>query len=357
MTSSPFGFLSPLVTQQTGMPLLESARIQEILAKGFDVIHYHNVSLVGGPQVLEYGTAIKLYTMHEYWLVCPTHVLFRYNRSACTARHCILCQLIYRRPPQWWRYTSLLRSALRHVDTFIAPSRFSMEKHRELGLDVPIVHLPYFVPLVKTTMQSDSAAGHVADKPYFLFVGRLEKLKGLQTLLPVFRRFEKAQLWIAGRGSYELYLHRQAEGSPNIRFLGYISPMQLAALYRQAVAVIFPSLCFEVFAQGIIEAFQQRTPVIVRNLGGMREVVEESGGGVIYGTEEDLQVAIERLLADRSYRNELGERGYQAYLEKWTPEAHLTRYFALIHELRSKQRNRATHPSMSREDTCEYPVI
>src|SRR6185369_2208253 len=69
---SPVGFLSPLATQQTGFPLFKSAQIRKILNRGFDVIHYHNISLVGGPKILEYGQAIKLYTMHEYWLVCPT---------------------------------------------------------------------------------------------------------------------------------------------------------------------------------------------------------------------------------------------------------------------------------------------
>jgi hypothetical protein len=52
--------LSPLSTLLTGIPLLERSRIQNILATGFDVIHYHNVSLVGGPKVLEYGKGIKL---------------------------------------------------------------------------------------------------------------------------------------------------------------------------------------------------------------------------------------------------------------------------------------------------------
>jgi glycosyltransferase involved in cell wall biosynthesis len=41
---SPFGFLSPLATQQMGLPFFKSARIQQILEKGFDVIHYHNIS-------------------------------------------------------------------------------------------------------------------------------------------------------------------------------------------------------------------------------------------------------------------------------------------------------------------------
>ncbi len=59
--------------------------IEAILAKGFDVIHYHNVSQVGGPGVWALGEAIKLYTAHEHWLVCPNHVWWRHNRELCTA--------------------------------------------------------------------------------------------------------------------------------------------------------------------------------------------------------------------------------------------------------------------------------
>ena len=146
---SPFGLLSPLATQQMGYPLFKSVRIQQILQQGFDVIHYHNISLVGGPKILQYGQGIKLYTMHEYWLVCPTHVLFKYNRTACIQPHCFACNLTYKRPPQWWRYLRLLETAVKNVDAFIAPSRFCMNVHLQKGLNVPIVHLPNFVPVVE----------------------------------------------------------------------------------------------------------------------------------------------------------------------------------------------------------------
>ena len=144
-------------------------------------------------------------------------------------------------------------------------------------------------------------------------MGRLEKLKGLQTLIPIVGRYSKAQLWIAGTGSYEPRLRQLAEGKANIRFLGHLTDRQLQVLYRRAVAVIVPSLCFEVFAQVIIEAFRQQTPAIVRNLGGMPEVIEESGGGFVYDTEEELVAAMDQLLADPSHRRGLGLRGYEAY--------------------------------------------
>ena len=134
---SPWGLLSPLATHQTGFPLFKSARFERILERGFDVIHYHNISLIGGPKILEYGRGLKLYTTHEYWLACPTHLLFRFNRAVCTQPRCFLCSLIYRRPPQWWRYGNLLKTAVKHVDAFIGPSRFIMDRHRDMGLDMP----------------------------------------------------------------------------------------------------------------------------------------------------------------------------------------------------------------------------
>jgi len=331
---SRFGFLSPLATHQTGYPFFKSARIEKILDRGFDVIHYHNISLVGGPKILEYGQGIKLYTMHEYWLVCPTHVLFKFNRAACTRRHCFACSMVYKRPPQLWRHTGVMRAAIKHVDAFIAPSSFSKEIHQRMGLDARVVHLPNFVSSDEGGVpQPEHNEKEASDKPYFLFVGRLEKLKGLQTLIPTFRRYPKARLLIAGNGNYKSRLRAMAGGVDGIRFLGRVSDDRLQSLYRGAVALVIPSICYEASPLVAFEAFRQHTPVIVRNIGGMPEVIEQSRGGFIYDTEEELIGGMDKLVQDPHCRNELGANGYNAYREKWTPDAHLNRYFELIESI------------------------
>jgi glycosyltransferase involved in cell wall biosynthesis len=350
---SPWGSLSPLASHQTGFPLFKSARIQQILGRGFDVIHYHNISLFG-PKILAYGHAIKLYTLHDYWLVCPTHALFRFNRTPCLRPRCFLCGLTYKRPPQWWRYFGLLQTAVTHVDAFIAPSLTSQRKHQQLGLAARIVHLPNFVPSEHATSSSLAPPESQARKePYFLFVGRLEKLKGLHTLIPFFRRYHRARLWIAGTGSEELSLRKLAEGSPQIRFLGQQSSPQLRTLYREAVAVIYPSLNFQAGlaqtdgGQGaplvIMEAFSEHTPVIVSNLGRIPALIEQTGGGLVYSTEQELEMALDRLLTDPAYGRALGMRGHQAYRQQWTADAHLERYFTLIKEIAATHR-RGTAP-------------
>ncbi len=338
---SRFGFLSPLLTHQTGLPLLKTGKMRTILDQGFDVIHFHTVSLIGGPGLLRYGQGIKLYTTHDHWWVCQSRELYRFNRAVCAEpRHCALCNAMRRRPPQLWRYTGLLQSGARHVDAFIAPSRFTQQIHRERGLDARIVHLPYFVPAGDSSPPDlPNPAGSDA-RPYFLFVGRLFKIKGLQTILPIFHRYEKAQLLVAGTGRDEDELHRLAANHPNIRFLGQQSQRQLQNLYRHAVALIAPSITYEVAGVVIIEAFERQTPAIVRDLGGMPEHIRESGGGFVYDTEEELIAAMDALLAQPSLRRELGQKAYQAYQRLWTPQAHLERYLKLVRDIADRKVSR-----------------
>ena len=77
----------------------------------------------------------------------------------------------------------------------------------------------------------------------------------------------------------------------------------------------------------------QKTPAVVRNLGAMPEIIEESGGGLIYNTDEELMAAMDTLQKDASRRQTLGMSGYQAYLRNWTAEAHVQRYLDLIRQI------------------------
>ena len=328
---SSFGSLSPFATHQTGRPLLKSSRIKEILEQSFDVIHYHNISLVGGPKILHYGQAVKLYTLHEYWLICPTHLLFKFNHEACTYKQCLACTLVHRRPPQLWRYTEMIQRAVQQVDLFLSPSEFTMKKHYEMGLKIPVVALPYFTS--RWERHDTFPRRYTGKIPYFLFVGRLVKSKGLQAILPIFRRYEKAQLRIVGTGDYEPVLRRMALGSPNIKFLGYQSGESLRALYSQALATIVPSLWYEVFGLVILEALSQGTPVIVRNRGGMSEIVEESGGGFVFNTEKELVDAMDQLVNDSNLCEKLGRRGYEAVQKKWSAQIHIQRYLELVEQI------------------------
>lgn len=338
---SGMGAASPLLTQQLGRPVANGGKIRALLEQGgFDVINFHNASLVGGPGLFRYGRGLKLYMAHEHWLVCPMHVLWRHGRELCTGRECLRCTLSYRRPPQLWRWTGLLERELRHVDSFIAMSEFSRRKHREFGFPREMEVLPYFLPDPEAggaAVEGDSPHG----RPYFLFVGRLEKIKGLDDVIPLFRQYPDADLLIAGDGEYGETLRVLGAGIERVRFLGRVTPDDLRRYYQHALALIVPSVCFETFGIILIESFRQRTPVIARRIGPFPEIVESAGGGELFETGEDLLAAMRRMQGDPVHRNRLADNGYRAYVERYTESAVVPKYLDIVRRAAARKGDQA----------------
>lgn len=344
---SRLGVFSPLLTHQTGRPVVHGGRIRRILdAGGFDVVHFHNVSLVGGPGVLPAGSGLKVYEAHEHWLVCPTHVLWRHDREPCAGRECLRCVLRYRRPPQYWRYTGLLEREIDHVDVFIAKSGFSRDKHREFGFPREMEVVPYFLP-DDGAARSDADPGHGRphDRPYFLFVGRLERIKGLDDVIPVFEEFDAADLLIAGDGTHGPALRALAGNNPRVRFLGRVPNEELAAYYDHALATIVPSAGYETFGIVLIEAFRRGVPVIARRIGPFPEIVETADGGLLFETPAELEAALDRFAGDPEFRRRAGERARRGFLENWTEEVVVERHLEVLE--RAMER-RAARPAEAR---------
>lgn len=330
---SGMGSLSCLLTQQLGRPVINRGKFESMLREGeFDVINYHNVSLVGGPGLLSIGDATKLYMAHEHWLVCPSHVLWRHNRERCDGKECLRCVLNHGRPPQLWRATNAIARHGRSVDAFIAMSEFSRAKHAEFGFPFEMQVLPYFLPDPEPGAQRPvrNPATSPHPRPYFLFVGRLEKIKGLQDVIPLFGEYDGADLVIAGSGDYADELKQLGAGLERVKFLGRVSEEDLHAYYRHAEALIVPSICFETFGIILIEAFTNGIPVIARRLGPFPEIVEAAGAGELFETDAELVAAMQRIRTDPEHRERLAENGYRAYLERWSESAVIPQYLDIV---------------------------
>lgn len=327
--------LDLFASHQLGRPVSKHKQIKVILeGHDFDVIHFHNISLLGGPHILAYGNerAIKLCTTHDHWFVCAMHVLWRFDKEACTKRTCLACTLHGRRPPQLWRYTGAVARAAKHIDAFIAPTEFARQNHLRNGFPTDLRPLLYFMPDSEVERLQGLTGEFSHPRPYFLFVGRLEKIKGLQVVIDVFKTYDKADLLIAGTGTYEAELRAMAEGLSHVHFLGFLDHSVLRSLYDQAIATIVPSICFETFGWITLESFIMRTPAIVHDFGALAEVVSD-GGGFAYRTTEEMVAAMEQLRTQPELRHEMGEAAYGSYLRNFTEAVHLENYFALISEL------------------------
>ena len=108
-----------------------------------------------------------------------------------------------------------------------------------------------------------------------------------------------------------------------------------------------PSLVYETFGYVVLEAFAEKTPVVVRDLGALPELVDESGGGLVFRTGDELVDALSRLAEDQDLRVRLGCDGYLARLGIWSEAEHLHRYFGLIEQKRRGRRVRVDRPHES----------
>jgi len=331
---SRMGSLSPLLTQQFGIPVAHGRRIRRLIEeRDADVVHFHNVSLVGGPALLRAGqNSIRLYTAHEHWLVCPMHVLWRHNREPCTGRECVRCTLAHRRPPQLYRVTGAMQRSFREVDTFIALSEFSRQKHAEFGFGPSMEVMPNLVPAPQgapSAARTELPVHEETGRPFFLFAGRLERLKGLDEVIQVFERFPDVDLVIAGEGGHEAALQASPTPNSNVRFVGRVSSFALGQLYGRAAGLIAPSIGFETFGLILVEAMSHGTPVLARDSGPFPEIVNTSGAGLLFQDGDSLAAGIDALI-DPQRHSDLSARALAAYATHWGEDVVLERYFEII---------------------------
>ena len=150
-------------------------------------------------------------------------------------------------------------------------------------------------------------------KPYILFVGTLEPRKNLPRLLRSFGALEehlrnKVKLVIAGGagwgstdiGSYveELKLTQQ------VVLLGEVEDKHLSTLYKHAMFLAMPSL-MEGFGLPLVEAMSFGIPILASNNSSMPEIVNDSGVLVDPLCEQDITNALQRLITDKNFRDDL----------------------------------------------------
>ncbi len=157
-------------------------------------------------------------------------------------------------------------------------------------------------------------------RDYLLAVGSLQPRKNLIRLLRAYSMLRtqqpssQLQLVIVGR---QLWLYRevlreikQQNFAADVIVTGYASDEDLPALYRSAVALVYPSL-FEGFGLPPLEAMACGTPVITSNSSSLPEVVGNAALLVNPYKEADLAQAIWKLTNDPMLRAQLRQAGIQ----------------------------------------------
>jgi glycosyltransferase involved in cell wall biosynthesis len=193
----------------------------------------------------------------------------------------------------------------------------------EFGLDPRRVeHVPNFI---------DPGAYAVAERHggYFVYAGRLERVKGVLTLLRAVRASPIARehgLWIAGDGEQrrELEAFCNANGLGNVKFLGHLSQAELEPVLTGAMFAVVPSEWYENAPLSVLETSARGRAVIASDLGGLPEMVRHNETGLLFkaGDTAALSGALEQLLEDPGRTTEMGRKGRAFIEEAFNPQRH-----------------------------------
>ena len=167
-------------------------------AYGFDAVQ----------QVLKDGETFSSAGYAEVVGAVMGHTILEMDEPEHHTYRGLVQQAFSRKAMETWEAHVVRDVVNEHIDAFISPSRFTRDKHREWGLDLPFEILPYFVP---APSGPPPPAASPWPRPYFLFVGRLVHIKGLQTVLPVMRAYPDADLVVAGDGPEAAMLQQLAK--------------------------------------------------------------------------------------------------------------------------------------------------
>jgi glycosyltransferase involved in cell wall biosynthesis len=229
-----------------------------------------------------------------------------------------------------WTQRALIRAAFWNVDRAIAVSEFTrgdMDRFTTYpNARTTVVHEGGPSPRPRR----DPAA---SDKPFFLYVGVIERSKNIEQLIVEFCESEKLrqqdyELMIVGRAGNAMarVARLVAErGEGRVKLTGFVSEDRLEELYGTCQAMVFPSLV-EGFGLVLLEAMAHGARIIAMNTSAIPEVVGDAGILVEPNVGGDLRRAMERLADDAELGKALEKRGYEQLARfSWIEAAKQTR--------------------------------
>jgi glycosyltransferase involved in cell wall biosynthesis len=336
----------------------QHARIDEILAAviaengGFDVAHIGHLNHLstGLVDVLAKHNIRIIFTLHDFWLMCPRGQFLRRDtgqptlatlcekqENATCAKVCYGCyfsgnadaaeaDLIY-----WTSWVAdrmaVARALCEKVSLFIAPSRYLQNRFiDEFGLPKEKVkYLDYGFPLHYLQPKKEKENTKKLEKTTFTFgyIGTHIPAKGVNLLITAFLNLDKilddklaARLIIWGRDSgqsskYLRQLAAQSEG--RIEFRGEYANKDLAAtVFAEIDAIVVPSIWGENSPLVIHEAQACHLPVITADFGGMSEYVQHGQNGLLFAHRDSdaLGEQLAYAIQNPEIMRALGRRGY-----------------------------------------------
>jgi glycogen(starch) synthase len=251
------------------------------------------------------------------------------------------------------------RHALRYADRLLAPGRGVLTTYERFYETGELGKAAVIAPTVPAGELGPAVDPPPSEHIRFLYVGRLERRKGVQDLIRAatgLRRDNWSLTLLGGDTdtaplglSMRDQLALAAAEHPRIRFINSLPRAEVKKLVAEHDVVVIPSR-WECWPSVILEAFQANRPVIATPTGGMVEMVGDTGAGWLTDGRRDqsLAAALDRVLEDPGLVAELIASGVprRAYGQLTDPDAFRAGYLKLASsEHRGAGRSAAPRPT------------
>lgn len=270
-----------------------------------DVAHVHNIYHYLTPGILRTLRTHNIpivFKLSDYHAICPNYALFAHGRIDESCREGKYYRLFTRRSinNSWAEsfvgmiegYVNAWMRLYDNVDIFLAPSEFMRDLCVSYGIAKDKIRV---LRNVLNFNAYDSA--DLKKEKYFLYMGRLSVEKGIATAIDAMAALKKRdelkewKLIIAGKGPQEEELRAHVLNrnvADVVEFAGFCKKggAMWTQLMRCASVAILPSIWYDNSPIAISESMAFRTPVIVSDRGGTREMIEDGVSGMVFRAED-----------------------------------------------------------------------
>lgn len=310
------------------------------------IMQYHNKI---SPSIIDAARAFSIPVVHrisDFQYMCP-NALF-YNDAVgvcedclkgkwlnCVKYKCVLNSTVYSFLKVGAKKLHDLLNVKDKIDAFVVPSSFTLSKLEQYGIkSSKLNHIPTFFNKKEENPQ-------VEYKPFALFVGRIEKQKGLSTLIKTFEGTDY-NLKIIGfsNNGYEDKLKKYLEGKKhNIEFLGRMNFDQIVPYLKSCLFTVVPSEWYDNFPNVILESFAYKKSVVATDFGSLPELVKDGETGLLfqYADVKDFRQKVQSLFEDPQKPVLMGEKAYEVLCEQYSPSAHYEKLMELFNHFTSRK--------------------
>ncbi|QQS60727.1 glycosyltransferase [Candidatus Falkowbacteria bacterium] len=302
-----------------------------------DIIHIHNIYHQISPSILtvakKMGIPVIMH-LHDYKLISPNYLLFNdqgIDTSSLPGKYykCFLKKSFNNSYSQsflvmieMYFHHRILKIYEKNILYYCAPSLFIKNLMISSGIPASkIMYLPYFVKGIEV----DEPDYHIGK--YFVFYGRLEKEKGVNILLEAISLVPEARVKIIGDGKEKKSMEKLSIklGLQNrVEFSQALYNEDLKNEIRRSMAVITPSVWYEVFGLVNVEAAALGKLVIASDIGGIKESVVAGKSAWLFtvGDARSLADLLSRAIENPADVMLAGKEGRKFVLEHFTASQH-----------------------------------